>query len=470
MMTSMMKRAWLMLGLAAIILINLSHLEIRDTVAAEVTPLGLEASTQTWLPLVVHLPQYPEFTLEAQEAARQRIEAMRKAERVEGLRDKIPPADWIETAYHGLVLDANYDVIEMNLDTVSKIQESLFTILYKPTQDEALKKYGGDVKDLFYSQQVQGKDQLVVRAAVLDALVAVSTPALQDRYAGRNRLLHGASNALVNWSEYVLAPGILEWLRQYRFEDLWIRPPQPSSEYVETCRAEGVPIPPDWPNPGWIEQGPLRFVFIGQGLNATVHAYNDPAVPGVCYALPRRDDAGAIQLLGIICQSNTTGKACFWDNRTTDNRLITGTNITLDIDTIGNGSTLAETCTDCHRGYNAFNIHPGSALDLSRAGAPGGPYVTRPDVRYTPIGQPHWVNPGPLILPAVPPDQQSCTLCHELPRELPRDRASYCTSVLQPAAMTTMPSPPFGPPPAGWPPAITNSRFVSSTNYLSSCP
>src|SRR5678815_5846899 len=87
---------------------------------------------------------------------------------------------------------------------------------------------------------------------------------------------------------------------------------------------------------------------------------------------------------------------CIRDNKTADGTPITGPDIKLDIDTIGNGMTLGENCTTCHRGDNVFNIHPGTALDLSRPNAPGGPYVTDifdpngTGIRYTPIGQPHW--------------------------------------------------------------------------------
>lgn len=460
-----MRRGWFVSGLAAAALVSACgpNPEYISPAAEE----ALNAGPQE---------HYPDFTLEAQREAMQRIEEMRQKARVEGLRDKIPPADWIEIAYHGLVLDANLDVIEMDVNTISRMQESLFSILYEPAREKAVSKYGADPRNLFNFQGLQGEERLVVRTAVLNALLAESDPALQARYTWRHRLIRRGADAQVNWREFVIRPAILQQLRGYRFPNDWYMPPStersdevgtsaPSSQYVASCRAEGVPIPPDWPDARWLSQGPLGFVFISAGLTAEVHTYKDPAVAGVCYALPRRDGAGSIQLLGIICQSDTTGKACFWDNRTVDDVLLTGVNLTLDIDTIGNGSTLGETCTDCHRGDNVFNIHPGTALDLSRPTVVGGPYDTDPAVRFTPIAQSHWSNPGPLMLTAPSVGQRSCTACHELPQTA---GVSYCRAVLQNGAITTMP--PFGPDRAGWPPGPVNPKYADHIAQLSGCP
>src|SRR5215213_8166041 len=69
--------------------------------------------------------QYPVFSLEAQKTAMARIEEMRRKKRVVGLRNNILPAEWIQFSYHGLLLDSNFDVIEMTPQTISKIQESI---------------------------------------------------------------------------------------------------------------------------------------------------------------------------------------------------------------------------------------------------------------------------------------------------------------------------------------------------------
>ncbi|MDQ2976016.1 MAG: hypothetical protein M3R69_11485 [Acidobacteriota bacterium] len=411
--------------------------------------------------------EYPEFTLEAQKAAMQREDDFRRQTRVEGLRDKVPPADWIEIAYHGLLIDANYDVIEMNDDTISKMQESMFSILYEPAREQTTKRFKGDPKQLFNDDRFQREEKLVLRNAVLNSLLTESDPKLQARYEWRVLLLRREIFARFGLGKLVLAESLIDLLRSRGFLDKWIRfRPPTTSQYFRDCGAQGVPLPPNWPDSRWISQGPLAFVFISATLDAEVFAYKDPSVAGACYALPRRDSAGSISLLGIICESETTGKACFWDNVAADGTRVTGANISLDINTIGNGSNLAENCTACHRGYNVFNIHPGSALDLSRAGAVGGPYDTNPAVRYTPMGQATWSNPGPLVLPAPPSGQSSCLACHELPQT----SGSYCTAVLRSAAMNTMP--PFGSTRGGWPgtSVAVNPAYSSHITALSACP
>jgi hypothetical protein len=411
--------------------------------------------------------EYPEFTLEKQREAMQRLEELRRRARVEGLREKTPPADWIQLAYHGLVLDANYDVIELNPETVSKIQESMFSVLQQSARAKAVERFGSDLSELFNEQRLQGQEKLAVRTVVLDALLGEADETLRARYEWRHRLLRSGAPTRID-SKLLLSPAATELLQRRGLREELFDEPLQASRYVETCRAQGVPIPPDWPNPRWISQGPLALVFISQGLDAEVFAFKDPSVPGVCYALPRRSGT-SIELLGIICQSDTTGKVCFWDNKTVENVKITGPDVRLDIDTISNGFTLDENCTECHRGDNAFNIHPGTALQLQRPGAPGGPYDTSigpPAVRYAPIGQATWSNPGPLILTAPPAGQLSCLSCHGLPQTA---GSFYCSSVLETAARTTMP--PFGSP-AGWPTGggTVGPLFADHIRQLSACP
>ena len=61
--------------------------------------------------------QYPVMSLEAQKAAMARINELCQKKRIAGLREKTPPADWIQFSYHGLLLDANLDVIKMTPET-----------------------------------------------------------------------------------------------------------------------------------------------------------------------------------------------------------------------------------------------------------------------------------------------------------------------------------------------------------------
>jgi len=411
--------------------------------------------------------EYPVFSLEAQKAAMARIEEMRRKQRVAGLRNSISPADWIQFSYHGLLLDSNLDVIETTPETISKIQASIYSVLQQSARAEALKRRGRELKSALFVRDLPGEERLFARGLALETLLAESDQQLQARYGWRAQLLGGFTTLR---GTSAMSSKLAARVQQLGLPADMLQPAPPRSEYVETCRAQQVPIPPDWPDPRWISQGPLAFVFISGTFDAEVFAYKDPAVPGVCYALPRRSGA-SIELLGIICQSATTGKACFWDNKTADGTPITGPDIKLDIDTIGNGMTLGENCTTCHRGDNVFNIHPGTALDLSRPNAPGGPYVTDifdpngTGIRYTPIGQPHWSNPGPLFLAPPSPGQRSCTTCHSLPQI----SSDYCTSVLRMAALGTMP--PFGADRANWPPGPppVHAKYAEQIGVLSRC-
>src|SRR3982751_195328 len=73
--------------------------------------------------------QYPEVSLQRQRALMEQIETERRAKSVDNLRAKTPPADWIAMAYHGLLLDANLDVIPTDPGTIAKIQESMYSVL-----------------------------------------------------------------------------------------------------------------------------------------------------------------------------------------------------------------------------------------------------------------------------------------------------------------------------------------------------
>ena len=105
---------------------------------------------------------------------------------------------------------------------------------------------------------------------------------------------------------------------------------------------------------------------------------------------------------GIICQSATTGHACFWDNKLRDDgtpqeEVIGWKGQRLVISELKDGSNLAggpEACTSCHRGNNVFLIMPDDPTwaRLLRGPLEGpntGAFTTRienPNVaRYIPI-------------------------------------------------------------------------------------
>jgi hypothetical protein len=211
-----------------------------------------------------------------------------------------------------------------------------------------------------------------------------------------------------------------------------------AEDYLERCRKSNVPIPPDWPSPDWVHEGDLdpalAFVTI-DGLYDThkVYSYRDPAQPGICLLMIRLGD-GDLYLFDVICQSATTGRACFWENdlATAGRDDLETPRRIVDLET---ADTVHEPCTNCHRGENAFIVHPGTPIDQ------------RPDtdspVWYQPIStQSGFVNP-----PAFEGRNAStCSTCHAI-GNLTRNGASFCKTVMENAVHRTMP--PGGPYP-GW--------------------
>jgi hypothetical protein len=162
--------------------------------------------------------------------------------------------------------------------------------------------------------------------------------------------------------------------------------------YINECLNAGVPIPPDWGDSRWVSRGALTTPFISTTLNAQVYSYVPSTSPaGVCYALPRMNGSGVVKLLGIICQGNTTSRACFWDNSGAGG-------VQFDVPTINTFTPLSRfnggaalngaqggTCTNCHAGENVFNIQPGTPLDLAAQGI-----TVKPNSFVQPIVHASW--------------------------------------------------------------------------------
>ena len=218
-----------------------------------------------------------------------------------------------------------------------------------------------------------------------------------------------------------------------------------STSYGQECSKQGVPIPPPLSSASWRSLGrlPNDRVFASQAPHTEVlfHKATESGsgnLLGICLALPRSkagtgDSAGALELLGVICQSKRTGRACFWDNidRTLPNQVkrLTGASYrAVDINRFQDGKALGENCTNCHRGDNVYIVHADTIL----AKAPDMAQAMRdPAARYQPIGQAAWKNPAH----ASPPSD--CAQCHGLPA-LTKE---YCTTVLRPSIGQTMPMP-----------------------------
>jgi hypothetical protein len=348
--------------------------------------------------------------------------------------------------YHGRILNHDLKEIPATEENIRNLlAHYLDGIARQPkSSPSAAASLRSRVHERAEPKQVEALLNMRVGARLLESL----DPAEQSQYRGMLRVIEGwassgpSSNALAFSKN---DPRVLSAIK-----DLGLpAPDEPegmiqaaATSYINQCRNEKVPIPPDWGSSEWKFQAVLapKYTFSAGADGPTeVWAAAGTETKGVCMALPRKDlKTNDIMLLGIICQSKETGKACFWDNidRKTGKRVAGDAVKSMKISSIQDGSMLAENCTNCHRGYNAFPIHPGTALDI------GDKFDLQPDKRYQPIsGQTTWGNPGPLIQRGEAP----CGSCHEIPAlrddndTSPTMPSAYCKTVLQKAANLTMP-------------------------------
>lgn len=142
------------------------------------------------------------------------------------------------------------------------------------------------------------------------------------------------------------------------------------TEYMKTCRANNVPVPPAWKSSAseWEHHGNLTTILLTPNhldkvqadstTFASVWSYASPTVRGACLALGR--NGGTFQ---VICQSAATGHACFWGNDpsssssswTPETAEITMSSLRDPEQGFASGTV---PCTECHRGTNAFLVAP----------------------------------------------------------------------------------------------------------------
>ena len=365
-------------------------------------------------------------------------------------RERIAEADTsilarLAVPYHGDVYDDELRKLEFDLDAILRLQDALLRSVYDKSDDEAGGLLLQLLEEVDASPELTREELAVVNNAVLARFFggAPSGPFQSDRdtfWIVQRELYKTLGD------DAAIRPEIAESLKDRGLVTYLPPSAPPPARYIGDCRKASVPIPPDWPDPKWQNRKELKVTLVNKGQETFVFAYRSENPAGTCIALPRLNRLnGDIEQLGIICQSDATGRACFWDNvdPTNKEKRLTGpltgpSPLKLEITSIGNGYTLTDDCTECHRGKNVFLIHPGTPLDLK------APFVTDPQQRYVPIGQVGWSNPGPLYLHRPDGGGHACAACHEIPglSEL------YC-SILQGAADTTMPS---GSTPVGWTP------------------
>jgi hypothetical protein len=327
-------------------------------------------------------------------------------------------AERIASAGHGMLFDRQREAIEPDAPMVSAIQRAILGVILRDEKVKRLRRreptLAGAAERLLRSGGLNVNERIVLRAAYIDRLLKNAPRKLKNKYAWRNdALISHHLNRHQGLLESVRTD-VRRLLRRLGF----FKPGPINTRYMADCRAHRVPIPPDWAEKGtpWVRQGMLDQNLLDPGKFAEVWTYSDPNVRGACIALPRDDGSPVKQPNGIICQSATTGHACFWDNKlrgVEPEQFLGWKGRRLVISRLKDGSDLQLSCTACHRGNNVFLIAPddktwAKVLRGPLTGPSTGTFTTRVEAssdnqgghpRYIPITtlpeRPGWENPFP---------------------------------------------------------------------------
>lgn len=324
---------------------------------------------------------------------------------------------------HGKLFDREMNEIEPDLSLLAEIQ---LDILARIEGEEFSRKKRSDspavfeANTLLQTRELTREEELVVRSRVIGEYLRDAPSDVRSRYGWRN---HAIVSAYLNQSRYQISSSIRDLIARLTDPNLGT-----DTGYMEYCRANQVPIPPDWAETGtaWAFQGTLTQNMLAPGEYAAVWTYTDPVQRGACIALPR-GDGGPGSLAGIICQSATTGAACFWDNirneRESTGMAMGWRGLRLVISELMDGSNLGSPCPQCHIGPNVYLIAPDDTtwarvLRRDMAGVQHGTFTTQVESssderdgrpRYVPLSrmpaEPGWENRY----------EGTCGGCHEMP-------------------------------------------------------
>lgn len=325
-----------------------------------------------------------------------------------------PEIERIATVGHGLAFDSKMRPIPIDLKTIRAMQDSLRRVLAKTrlTGQPGIQSFAARVESAT-AQSRSEEEKAMLTGVLIRRQLESADKRLRTAYDWRNNFLIERSRALLDrrsGGRYQLSDMVLRLLREGGLLIITAI----ETGYMGECRAQNVPVPPNFSmsKPGaWVRQGNLTYNMLDPGDPAEVWTWTDPARRGACVALPR-DDGGPGTFAGIICQSASTGKACFWDNLTRANptRRIPAATETMVIRDLQDGKTLDVNapCTECHTGNNVYLMSPDDPTwaKLLRGALPATNYSTvfEPQAatvaggpRYTPIAHAIWVNPALTI-------------------------------------------------------------------------
>ncbi|HEU0133614.1 MAG TPA: hypothetical protein VFR28_02240, partial [Allosphingosinicella sp.] len=328
------------------------------------------------------------------------------------MRSSAPPEiERIAKIGHGFAFDSKMRKIPMDLKTIQSMQGSLRAELAKAklADRNGVRAYTMRVEAAMAGTRSE-EERALLTGALIGRQLEVADKRVRAAYDWRNRFLIERSRALLEQRfgrRYQLSESVRRLLREGGLINIISALETP---YMSECRAAGVPVPPNFSmsKPGaWKNQGNLSFNMLDPEQAASVWTWTDPARRGACVALPRRN-GGPGTFAGIICQSATTGKACFWDNLTRADpfRRIPAATETMVIRDLQDGRTLDEgaPCTGCHTGNNVYIMSPDDPTwaKLMRGPLTAGNFTTvfeplantvAGGPRYTPIAHASWTNP-----------------------------------------------------------------------------
>jgi hypothetical protein len=297
------------------------------------------------------------------------------------------PAERIAFFGHGKLFDAAMNEIRLDDALLVRMQDSMLDEIEQfkgrdPGRDDLAAV--AQAQQLLKSPALSANEAVLLRSGVIHTLLKNAPRELRDKYEWRNTAIFYRY-----WNQDLKIRVVSERIREL-LKNLHLFDPANQgtpTAYMDDCRAHGVPVPPDWAETGsaWRKQGTLSTNLLSPGAYAEVWTYSDPAQRGACVALPR--DSGAPgTLAGIICQSATTGRACFWDNqlRSAPANVLGWKGQRLVIADLVDGATMADAknCTGCHRGNNVYLMSPDDAtwakvLRGPLAGGSTGTFTTR---------------------------------------------------------------------------------------------
>ena len=332
-------------------------------------------------------------------------------------------ANTIMSTGHGIIFDTKKRNLNLDPVMLRNIQTRLTNLLVKiiPNIDDNTSSFLKAVDTAILGANNNHAIITFLQAAKIKRLLDIAPTNYKAAYNWRNTALLRQAQQRFNIDILKINPSVLELLRN---GGLIFTPPDPDTTYIQACRDQNVPIPPDFSpsSVDWHYQGDLTYNILGRddfNKTASVYTYSDPLLRGACIALPRgrinpMTDEFTPSVAGIICQSASTGRACIWDNLRRAGGAL-GSMIPWDRETmvirqLQDGDMLSQNCTGCHSGNNVFIMTPDDSAwrKVMRGPLNGsiGTFTTRiesaPGVpagiaaRYTPVSAmtpPRWTNP-----------------------------------------------------------------------------